>query len=81
MRNERGATLIATIILLFFISHFLLSVQLWHYSIYMNYSSLEVYYEKKVLQYLTNSIEKQEIQIQAPDLNETVESPLDRDEE
>lgn len=64
IRNERGVTLIATIILLFFISHFLFSVKLWHDSLYRNYSSLEMYYEKKVLQYLNNRITENEMDIE-----------------
>lgn len=49
MRNERGALLASTIILLFFVSLFLFSIVLWHDSLYRNYDSLETYYENETL--------------------------------
>ncbi len=70
IRSERGTTLIATIILLFFVSHFLLSIKLWHDSLYMNYNSLEMYYERKVLQYLSNRVDETEHLIQEVELDE-----------
>lgn len=47
IRNERGAMLAATIILLFFVSLFLFSIVMWHDSLYRQYDSLETYYEKR----------------------------------
>lgn len=47
--NEEGAVLVAAIILLFFVSTFLFSIVLWHDSIYRNYDSLEMYYEKETI--------------------------------
>lgn len=76
IQNERGATLIVTIILLFFISHFLFSIKLWHDSLYMNYNSLEVYYEKKVIQYLNNRIEENEAPFHEVNFEEEVESTI-----
>lgn len=48
--NERGAMLAATIILLFFVSLFLFSIVMWHDNIYMQYASLEKYYEKRSIE-------------------------------
>lgn len=50
IRNERGAMLVPTIILLFFVSLFLFSIVLWHDSLYRNYDSLETYYENEALE-------------------------------
>ena len=50
IRNESGAMLLATIILLFFVSLFLFSIVLWHDSLYRNYDSLETYYENEALE-------------------------------
>lgn len=50
IRNESGAMLVATIILLFFVSLFLFSIVLWHDSLYRNYDSLETYYENEALE-------------------------------
>lgn len=49
IRNERGAMLAATIILLFFVSLFLFSIVMWHDSLYRQFDSLETYYEKKTI--------------------------------
>jgi hypothetical protein len=49
IQNEEGAVLVAAIILLFFVSTFLFSIVLWHDSIYRNYDSLEMYYEKETI--------------------------------
>jgi hypothetical protein len=49
IQNEEGAVLVAAIILLFLVSTFLFSIVLWHDSIYRNYDSLEVYYEKETI--------------------------------
>ena len=50
IRIESGAMLVATIILLFFVSLFLFSIVLWHDSLYRNYDSLETYYENEALE-------------------------------
>lgn len=50
IRNESGAMLVATIILLFFVSLFLFSIVLWHDSLYRNYDSLETYYENEAVE-------------------------------
>ena len=50
IRNEQGAILATTIILLFFVSLFLFSIVLWHDSLYRNYDSLETYYENEALE-------------------------------
>lgn len=50
IRNERGAMLAATIILLFFISLFLFSIVMWHDSLYRQFDSLEKYYEKRSIE-------------------------------
>ena len=47
IRNEQGALLAMTIILLIFVSLFLFSIVLWHDSLYRNYDSLETYYENE----------------------------------
>lgn len=50
IRNEQGALLATTIILLFFVSLFLFSIVLWHDSLYRNYDSLETYYENESME-------------------------------
>ena len=50
IRNESGVMLVATIILLFFVSLFLFTIVLWHDSLYRNYDSLETYYENETLE-------------------------------
>lgn len=59
IRNERGVTLVATIILLFFVSIFLFSIVMWHDSLYRNFNSLEIYYEKQTVDYMNRINEEQ----------------------
>lgn len=62
--NERGATLIVTIILLFFVSQFILSIKMWHDNLYTSYSSLEVYYERQAVEYLQKKVITHELPIE-----------------
>lgn len=48
----------ATIILLFFVSLFLFSIVLWHDSLYMNFNSLETYYENKAENYMNRIVKE-----------------------
>ncbi|MFJ7933742.1 hypothetical protein [Sporosarcina sp. NPDC096371] len=47
IQNERGAMLVAAIILLFFVSLFLFTLVSWHDSLQRSYDSLETYYENE----------------------------------
>lgn len=78
IRNERGVTLLATIILLFFVSLFLFSIVLWHDSLYMNFNSLEVYYENRAENYMNRIIKENGTTIsESLDLINTDANPLD----
>lgn len=68
--NERGATLIVTIILLFFVSQFILSIKMWHDNLYTSYSSLEVYYEQQAIDYLQKREVEEIISINEDQMNE-----------
>lgn len=60
IRNERGVMLVATIILLFFVSLFLLSIVMWHDSLYRNFNSLEVYYENQAVNHMNRIMKENE---------------------
>lgn len=60
IQSERGATFAATIILLFYVSFFLFTIVMWHDSLYMNLNSLEVYYEKRVVELMRETTETTE---------------------
>ncbi|MFC5603539.1 hypothetical protein [Sporosarcina koreensis] len=46
-RNEQGAILAASLILLFFVSLFLFTIVSWHSNLYRTFDSIEIYYEKE----------------------------------
>lgn len=75
--NERGATLIVTIILLFFVSQFILSITMWHDNLYTSYRSLEVYYEQQAIDYL----QKREIEEVFPTDEDQINEPTTIDDE
>lgn len=47
VRNEHGAILAASLILLFLVSLFLFTIVSWHTNLYRTFDSIEVYYEKE----------------------------------
>ena len=55
VQNENGSVLVVAIILLFFVSLFLFSIVLWHDSIYINYDSLELYYENETIKIMAQN--------------------------
>lgn len=73
IQNERGVTLLATIILLFFVSLFLLSITLWHDSQYRNFNALETYYEQQAIDYMNRIIEETEHSIEESHLMDELE--------
>lgn len=81
IRNERGVTLVATIILLFFISLFLFSMLMWHDSLYRNFNALETYYENRAIDYMNMMIEEVDFSIEENILSDYQELEVDLIEE
>lgn len=70
IHNERGVTFAAALILLFFVSLFLFSIVMWHDSLYMNFSSLETYYEKRTVELMEQTSPKNNSVNEAGGMNE-----------
>lgn len=81
IQNERGVTLLATIILLFFISLFLLSITLWHDSLYRNFNALETYYEQQAIDYMNRVFVETEYLIEESQSLDDLEVEADLSEE
>ncbi|MGN7387820.1 hypothetical protein [Sporosarcina sp. SAFN-015] len=47
VRNEKGITLAASLILLFLVSLFLFTIISWHTNLYRTFDSIEIHYEKE----------------------------------